>query len=120
MGKLKAAISGSGNIGTDLMYKIERSPSVEMVAMIGIDPDSEGLKRAKDHGYRTFTKGIEEFMEEVHLADIVFDATTAEAHKMNNKLLQEQGKIVVDLTPAAIEIGRASCRERGENSGGDM
>jgi len=102
MGKLKAAIIGSGNIGTDLMYKIERSPSVEMVAMIGIDPDSEGLKRAKDHGYRTFTKGIEEFMEEVHLADIVFDATTAEAHKMNNKLLQEQGKIVVDLTPAAI------------------
>lgn len=102
MAKVKAAIIGSGNIGTDLMYKIERSPYVEMSAMIGIDPESEGLKRAKEKGYHTFDNGIEGFLKQPDLADIVFDATTAHAHAEHNRALQEIGKIVIDLTPAAI------------------
>lgn len=102
MTKLRAAIIGSGNIGTDLMYKIERSPSVELVAMIGIEETSEGLKRAADRGYRTYSTGLEGFMKDVDLIDVVFDATTASAHKVHNELLQAEGKIVIDLTPAAI------------------
>lgn len=102
MNKVKVAIIGSGNIGTDLMYKIERSEWLENSAMIGIDPHSEGLKRAREHGLRIFDNGIEGFLEESELADIVFDATTAKAHLLHNRLLQEAGKKVIDLTPAAI------------------
>lgn len=102
MSKVKVAIIGSGNIGTDLMYKIERSAWLENSVMIGIDPHSEGLKRAREHGLRIFDNGIEGFLEEPELADIVFDATTAKAHVLHNQLLQEAGKKVIDLTPAAI------------------
>lgn len=102
MSKLRAAIIGSGNIGTDLMYKIERSSYVELVAMIGIDPDSEGLKRAKDRGYTTYSTGLEGFKKDVDTIDIVFDATTAGAHRVHDEYFQEHGKVVVDLTPAAI------------------
>lgn len=105
MGRLKAVIIGSGNIGTDLMYKIERSEHVEMKAMIGIDPESEGLKRAKKHGYQTFTNGIDEYLQktdEMDIADVIFDATTARAHEKHHLLLNKHGKIMIDLTPAAI------------------
>lgn len=102
MSKVKVAIIGSGNIGTDLMYKIERSAWLENSVMIGIDPHSEGLKRAREHGLRIFDNGIDGFLEEPELADIVFDATTAKAHVLHNQLLQEAGKKVIDLTPAAI------------------
>lgn len=102
MAKLKAGIIGSGNIGTDLMYKIERSKELEMSVMIGIDPDSEGLKRAKNRGYHVFDNGIEGFLEKPELADILFDATTASAHAKHDRLLREHGKRIVDLTPAAI------------------
>ncbi len=102
MNKVKVAVIGSGNIGTDLMYKIERSEWLENSAMIGIDPHSEGLKRAREHGLRIFDNGIEGFLEESELADIVFDATTAKAHLLHNRRLQEAGKKVIDLTPAAI------------------
>ena len=102
MTKLRAAIIGSGNIGTDLMYKIERSSSVKLVAMIGIDVTSEGLKLAEERGYKAYATGLEGFMKDVDLIDVVFDATTAGAHEVHNELLQAKGKIVIDLTPAAI------------------
>ena len=102
MSKLKVGIIGSGNIGTDLMYKIERCDSLEMSVMVGIDPDSEGLKRAKDAGYTTISTGIDGLMEQIDLVDIVFDATSAYAHQAHSDQLTAAGKKVIDLTPAAI------------------
>lgn len=102
MNKLKVGIIGSGNIGTDLMYKIERCDSLEMSVMVGIDPDSEGLKRAQDAGYTVISNGIDGLMEQLDLVDIVFDATSAYAHKVHSDLLTAAGKKVIDLTPAAI------------------
>lgn len=102
MAKLKVGIIGSGNIGTDLMYKIERSPVLQMSVMIGIDSESDGLKRAKNRGYEIISNGIEGLMERLDLVDIVFDATSAYAHKKNSDLLTAAGKKVIDLTPAAI------------------
>ena len=102
MKKLKVGIIGSGNIGTDLMYKIERSEALQMSVMVGIDPESEGLKRAADRGYTVITNGIDGLMEKVGLVDIVFDATSAKAHKHHSDLLVAAGKKVIDLTPAAI------------------
>ena len=102
MTKLKVGIIGSGNIGTDLMYKIERSPVLEMSVMVGIDPDSDGLRRAKSRGYETIADGIDGLMERLDLVDIVYDATSAYAHKRNSDLLTAANKKVIDLTPAAI------------------
>ena len=105
MGKVKAAIIGSGNIGTDLMVKIvKRSERVELVAMVGIDADSEGLARARALGIATTHEGIEGFqlMPEYRDVSIVFDATSAYAHKRHDELLRRDGKRVIDLTPAAI------------------
>ncbi len=102
MTKLMVGIIGSGNIGTDLMYKIERSPVLEMSVMVGIDPNSDGLKRAKRRGYEVISNGIDGLMERLDLVDIVFDATSAYAHKRNSDLLTAAGKKVIDLTPAAI------------------
>ena len=105
MGKVKAAIIGSGNIGTDLMVKIvKRSERVELIAMVGIDPDSEGLARARALGIATTHEGIEGFqrMPEYRDVSIVFDATSAYAHKRHDELLRRDGKRVIDLTPAAI------------------
>lgn len=101
MNKLKVGIIGSGNIGTDLMYKIERCDSLEMSVMVGIDPDSEGLKRAQDAGYTVISNGIDGLMKRLDLVDIVF-ATSAYAHKVHSDLLTAAGKKVIDLTPAAI------------------
>lgn len=102
MTKLKVGIIGSGNIGTDLMYKIERSDVLEMSVMVGIDPASDGLKRAKDRGYEIISNGIDGLMERLDLVDIVYDATSAYAHKKNSDLLTAEGIRVIDLTPAAI------------------
>ena len=105
MGKVKAAIIGSGNIGTDLMVKIvKRSERVELVAMVGIDPESEGLARARALGIATTHEGIEGFQRMLEYRDvsIVFDATSAYAHKRHDELLRRDGKRVIDLTPAAI------------------
>jgi len=99
--KMKAAIIGSGNIGTDLMYKLERSPFIELTTMIGIDPESDGLKRAKERGYTTFDNGIQGLVDNPELADIVFDATSAKTHVRHAKILKELGKFAIDLTPAA-------------------
>ncbi|ANX11331.1 acetaldehyde dehydrogenase (acetylating) [Fictibacillus arsenicus] len=102
MKKIKAAIIGSGNIGTDLMYKLQKSDSLELTAMIGIDPESDGLRRANSAGYRVFTNGIDDFIERPDLADIVFDATSAKAHLRHADILKDMGKTVIDLTPAAV------------------
>lgn len=102
---VKVAIIGSGNIGTDLMIKIMRlSKSLEMAAMVGIDPESDGLARAQKLGVATTHEGIQGLTQLPCYKDIelVFDATSAKAHIENNKILQADGKQVIDLTPAAI------------------
>ncbi|MCR8848137.1 acetaldehyde dehydrogenase (acetylating) [Rossellomorea sp. SC111] len=101
MAKIKAAIIGSGNIGTDLMYKLERSKVIDLQAMIGIDPESDGLKRAKERGYLAFDNGIQALKDHPEIADIVFDATSAKTHVRHAKVLDELGKLAIDLTPAA-------------------
>ncbi|MFX3624301.1 MAG: acetaldehyde dehydrogenase (acetylating) [Ectobacillus sp.] len=102
MKKIKVGIIGSGNIGTDLMYKIERCEHLEMSVMIGIDPESDGLRRARERGYTVIDNGIQGFAGRPELADILFDATTAKAHLRHNKILQNLNKQLIDLTPAAI------------------
>jgi len=99
------AVVGSGNIGTDLMIKVLRlSESLSMVAMAGIDPDSDGLARARRLGVATTAAGVDGLVAMPEFADvrIVFDATSAGAHRHNNAVLQAHGRRVVDLTPAAI------------------
>ncbi|MAM13363.1 MAG: acetaldehyde dehydrogenase (acetylating) [Rhizobiaceae bacterium] len=105
MEKIKCAIIGSGNIGTDLMIKVMRkSKTLEMAAMVGIDPNSDGLARAARLGVATTHEGIDGLTKLDCYGDIriVFDATSAGAHKRHNEVLQRDGKQVVDLTPAAI------------------
>jgi acetaldehyde dehydrogenase len=105
MAKTKVAIIGSGNIGTDLMIKVMRlSTSLEMGAFVGIDPESDGLKRAARMGVSITAGGIDGLVAMPEFADIqiVFDATSAGAHKHHNAVLQAHGKRVIDLTPAAI------------------
>ena len=105
MAKTKVAIIGSGNIGTDLMIKVMRlSKVLEMGVMVGIDPASDGLARAARMGVATTHEGIDGLIAMPEFADveIVFDATSAGAHRRNNELVQAAGKRMVDLTPAAI------------------
>ncbi len=105
MSKVKSAIIGSGNIGTDLMIKIMRmSPTLECAAMVGIDPASDGLARAERMGVAITSDGIEGLtnLPEYKDIQIVFDATSAGAHKKHDAVLQADGKQVIDLTPAAI------------------
>ena len=101
----KAAILGSGNIGTDLMIKILRTSDVlEMGALVGIDPESDGLTRARKFGVPTTHEGIDALvrMPEFEDIQIVFDATSARAHHRHDEVLREHGRQVVDLTPASI------------------
>ena len=105
MAKIPCAIIGSGNIGTDLMIKVLRkSTHLEMGAMVGIDPTSDGLARAARLGVPTTHEGVEGLRRLPNYEDIrlVFDATSAAAHKHNDALLRADGKKVIDLTPAAI------------------
>ncbi|WP_232696354.1 acetaldehyde dehydrogenase (acetylating) [Brevibacillus daliensis] len=101
MSKVKTAILGSGNIGTDLIFKLMRSDVLELTTVIGIDSKSDGLRRAKEMGLVAIDNGIKGFLERPELADIVMDATSAKAHVRHAKLLKEAGKQVLDLTPAA-------------------
>lgn len=105
MYKSKVAIIGSGNIGTDLMIKVmRRSKVLEMGAFVGIDPESPGLQRAARLGVPTTARGIEGLvaMPEFSSISLVFDATSAGAHEHHDAVLRRHGKIVIDLTPAAI------------------
>ena len=100
-GKIKVAIVGSGNIGTDLMYKLLEEPGhMELELVAGIEPESEGLKRARDEGIETTHKGIQPVLDDPDIK-IVFEATSAKAHVKNAPKYKEAGKIAVDLTPAA-------------------
>src|SRR5579875_1459488 len=99
--KVKVAIIGSGNIGSDLMYKLLKQPGhMELVLLTGIDPASEGLARARSLGIRTSYEGIQAVLEDPTI-QIVFDATSARAHVRHAKALREAGRIAIDLTPAA-------------------
>lgn len=102
--KLRAVIIGPGNIGTDLLMKMQRSDWIEPVWMVGIDPESEGLKRAESMGIKTSSTGIDGMLDQVIADDIrvAFDATSAYVHAENSRKLNELGVIMVDLTPAAI------------------
>jgi acetaldehyde dehydrogenase len=100
--RIKAAIIGSGNIGTDLMVKLLRSESIELTMVAGVDPQSEGLARARAAGLKTTIDGIDGLLQEADDFEIVFDATSAWAHVQHAPRLKDAGKIVVDLTPAAV------------------
>ncbi len=105
MSRVKAAIIGSGNIGTDLMMKMIKHPqNMELVAVVGIDEASEGLAMAREHGIATTHEGIEGLKKLPVYPEIgiVFDATSAYAHKVHDEALRADGIQVVDLTPAAI------------------
>jgi acetaldehyde dehydrogenase len=99
--KVKVAILGSGNIGSDLMFKILREPGhMELTLLVGIEPQSEGLARARALGINASHEGIRPILDDPHIR-IVFDATSAYAHVRHAKLLREAGRIAIDLTPAA-------------------
>ena len=102
--KLKAAIIGPGNIGTDLVMKMLRSEWIEPVWMVGIDPESDGLKRAREFGLKTTAEGVDGLLPHVIADDIrvAFDATSAYAHAENSRKLNALGVLMIDLTPAAI------------------
>ena len=105
MEKTNCAIIGSGNIGTDLMLKIANtSKSLNLIGVIGIDPESEGLAMASSMNIATSSKGLQGFMEMPEYSDtqIFFDATSAGAHQMHHDLISKDGKQMIDLTPAAI------------------
>ena len=102
--KIRCALIGPGNIGTDLLYKLQRSPVLEPVWMVGVDPTSEGLKRARDMGLKTTDQGIDGLLPHVAADNIqiAFDATSAYVHKDNSDKLTSRGVLMIDLTPAAI------------------
>ena len=105
MSKTKVAIIGTGNIGTDLMMKVMAlSDMLEVAAFVGIDPDSDGLRRAERLGVATTPLGIEGFLDMpgFNQVEIVFDATSAGAHRRHDEILRPYGKTLIDLTPAAI------------------
>lgn len=102
---IKAAIIGSGNIGSDLMFKImQLSDVLEMSAMIGIDPASDGLARARKLGVTTSAESVEGLigLPEFDEIEVIFDATSARAHRANATALAPYNKLLIDLTPAAI------------------
>jgi acetaldehyde dehydrogenase (acetylating) len=100
--RTRVAILGSGNIGTDLMVKLERSQVLELAMVAGIDPESEGLARARAAGIATTTEGIDGLLAEPDSGRIVFDATSARAHQRHAPRLAAAGRVAVDLTPAAV------------------
>ncbi|WP_445115531.1 acetaldehyde dehydrogenase (acetylating) [Acinetobacter sp. WZC-1] len=104
MNKIRCALIGPGNIGTDLLYKLQRSEVLEPVWMVGIDPGSEGLARAAKMGLKTTADGVDGLLPHVIEDDIkiAFDATSAYVHAENSRKLNALGVQMIDLTPAAI------------------
>ena len=102
--KIRCALIGPGNIGTDLLAKLQRSPVLEPVWMVGIDPESDGLKRAREMGLKTTSDGVDGLIPHMKAdgVQIVFDATSAYVHAENSRKVNEQGALMIDLTPAAI------------------
>ncbi|MDR0457689.1 MAG: acetaldehyde dehydrogenase (acetylating) [Burkholderiaceae bacterium] len=102
--KVKCALIGPGNIGTDLLAKLQRSPVLEAAWMVGIDPASDGLARAKAMGLKTTADGVDSLVPHIKAdgVQIVFDATSAYAHAENSRKVNAQGAMMIDLTPAAI------------------
>jgi acetaldehyde dehydrogenase len=103
--KIPCAVLGPGNIGTDLMAKLQRSSVLELTAMVGIDPDSPGLARARAAGLDASADGIDFILDHVDQCQIVFDATSAGAHKANGPRMLDAGIRCLDLTPAKMGPG---------------
>ena len=102
MRSIRVAIVGTGNIGTDLLLKVERSPHLEVAGVAGIDPGSAGLRLARDHGHVVSDRGLAGLLDQVADIDLAFDATSAAAHPAHAELLAARGIRSVDLTPAAL------------------
>ena len=102
--KIKCALIGPGNIGTDLLAKLQRSAVLEPVWMVGIDPESDGLKRAREMGIKTTADGVDGLVPHMQAdgVQIVFDATSAYVHADNSRKVNAEGALMIDLTPAAI------------------
>lgn len=101
MTKIKCAIIGPGNIGTDLLYKLRRSEILEPVWMVGVDPTSEGLARARELGLKTTDQGVDGLLPQVAADDIriAFDATSAYVHAENSRKVNAEGAMMIDLAP---------------------